>query len=176
MWTIRGERVLDESRRLRLSIADVVLPDGVAFEQYVLRIPKAAIMIVIQDDAVLMMWRHRFIIDRWLWELPGGYVEPSEDPAATAVREAEEETGWRPHGARLILKVQPTVGLADAETLVFLSEHAEFTGTAPDVNEAQRIEWLPLHSIPKRINQGEIVGSVSVAALLYVLAARGIRP
>lgn len=27
------------------------------------------------------------------WELPGGHCEPGEDPAATAAREAEEETG-----------------------------------------------------------------------------------
>jgi 8-oxo-dGTP diphosphatase len=29
------------------------------------------------------------------WELPGGTVEPGEDPAAAAVREAAEETGLR---------------------------------------------------------------------------------
>ncbi|MBV9099643.1 MAG: NUDIX domain-containing protein [Candidatus Dormibacteraeota bacterium] len=29
------------------------------------------------------------------WELPGGHCEPEEDPAVTAAREAEEETGYR---------------------------------------------------------------------------------
>ncbi|WP_344115878.1 NUDIX domain-containing protein [Kribbella alba] len=47
-------------------------------------------------ENVLMMWRHRFIINRWVWELPGGYVDPDEDPAATAAHEVEEETGRRP--------------------------------------------------------------------------------
>jgi hypothetical protein len=38
----------------------VELPDGVTFEQYVLRIPKAAMMAVLDDqNRVLMMWRHR---------------------------------------------------------------------------------------------------------------------
>jgi hypothetical protein len=82
-WTIHGERVVDESRRLCLSIADVELPDGIRFEQYVLRLPKAAIMVVLDDprERVLMMWRHRFIVDRWVWEPPGGYVDPEEDAA-----------------------------------------------------------------------------------------------
>jgi hypothetical protein len=90
-WTIHGERVIDESRRLRLSIAEVELPDGVRFEQYVLRFPQAAMMVVLDEprEHVLMMWRHRFIIDRWVWELPGGYVDPDENPAVTAAREVE---------------------------------------------------------------------------------------
>ncbi|MGH3625034.1 MAG: NUDIX hydrolase [Sciscionella sp.] len=89
---------MDDTRRLRLSVVHVELPDGVQFEQYVLRMPKAS-MTVIMDDArknVLMIYRHRFIMDRWTWELPGGYVDADEDPALTAAREVEEETGWRP--------------------------------------------------------------------------------
>ena len=75
-WTIHGERVVDDTRKAVPSIADVELPDGVRFEQYVLRVPAAAVLIVLTDDErVLMMWRHRFIVDRWVWELPGGYLD-----------------------------------------------------------------------------------------------------
>src|SRR5689334_7948963 len=71
LWKIHGERLVDDTRRLRLSIASVELPDGVQFEQYVLRMPKAAMMVVLDDarEHALMMWRHRFIIGRWVWEL-----------------------------------------------------------------------------------------------------------
>ncbi|MGH3426024.1 MAG: hypothetical protein ACRDQZ_00355, partial [Mycobacteriales bacterium] len=44
-WTIHGERLVDDTRRVRLSIAQVELPDGVHFEQYVLRMGKAAMKI-----------------------------------------------------------------------------------------------------------------------------------
>jgi hypothetical protein len=40
---LHGEREIDATRRLRLSIAHVELPDGVQFEQYVLRIPAASV-------------------------------------------------------------------------------------------------------------------------------------
>ncbi|MBL7618625.1 hypothetical protein I7331_05150, partial [Frankia sp. AgB1.8] len=43
-WIIHGERVVDDTRRAVLSIADVELPDGVRFEQYVLRLPRAAVV------------------------------------------------------------------------------------------------------------------------------------
>jgi 8-oxo-dGTP pyrophosphatase MutT (NUDIX family) len=44
---------------------------------------------IVRDGRVLLQLRP------WPpgWELPGGHCEPGEDPAATATREAEEETG-----------------------------------------------------------------------------------
>jgi 8-oxo-dGTP pyrophosphatase MutT (NUDIX family) len=171
-WTIHGERVVDDTRRLRLSIAQVELPDGMHFEQYVLRMPKAA-MTVPLDDArkrVLMIWRHRFIPDCWTWELPGGYVDPDEDPAVTAAREVEEETGWRPRSIRPLTRFQPLAGTADFENLIFLGEGAEDTGAPCDSNEAARVEWITLDSVPERLARGEIIGAGTQIGLLHVLA------
>lgn len=121
-WTIHGERVVDDSRRAVLSIADVELPDGVRFEQYVLRVPGAAMVIVLDDEErVLMMWRHRFILKRWVWELPGGYLDLAEDPMTCAAREVEEETGWRPRSMEKLVTFQPMVGTIDQENVVFLA-------------------------------------------------------
>lgn len=172
-WTIHGERIVDDTRRAVLSIADVELPDGVRFEQYVLRVPAAAMVIVLDnDDRVLMMWRHRFIVDRWVWELPGGYLDPGEDPAVCAAREVEEETGWRPRTMEPLLTFQPMVGTIDQPNIIFLARGADHTGAAPDVNEAERIGWIPLAEAQQRISDGEIVGAGSVAGLLAVLLAR----
>src|SRR2546422_4107385 len=111
-------------------------------------------MMVVLDDSqesVLMMWRHRFIIDRWVWELPGGYVDPNEDPAVTAAREVEEETGWRPRNVRPLLSLQPIVGSADAENLLFVATGADYISEPPDINEAERVAWIPLTSVRDRI-------------------------
>jgi 8-oxo-dGTP pyrophosphatase MutT (NUDIX family) len=174
LWKIHGERVVDDTRRLKLSIASVELPDGVRFEQYVLRMPKAAMMVVLDDsrENVLMIWRHRFIIDRWVWELPGGYVDPDEDPAITAAREVEEETGWRPRNVAPLVSLQPSVGTTDAENLLFVSDGADHIGEPEDINEAERIEWIRLDTVRDRIRTGEIVGAASLVGLLHVLAFR----
>jgi 8-oxo-dGDP phosphatase len=172
LWKIHGERLIDDTRRLQLSIASVELPDGVQFEQYVLRMPKAAMMIVLDDkqENVLMLWRHRFIIDRWVWELPGGYVDPDEDPAVTAAREVEEETGWRPRNVKPLVSLQPSVGTTDAENLLFVSNGADYIGEPEDINEAERIDWVALDSIRERIDTGQIIGAASLVGLLHVLA------
>jgi 8-oxo-dGDP phosphatase len=70
---------------------------GRRFEHHVVRLKRAAIAAVAERDRVLMMWRHRFVPDRWGWELPGGLVEDGEEPVVTAAREAER-TEWIPLG------------------------------------------------------------------------------
>ncbi|HEX6539340.1 MAG TPA: NUDIX hydrolase [Candidatus Dormibacteraeota bacterium] len=52
---------------------------------------------VLRDDRVLVQFRP-FPPG---WELPGGHCEDGEDPAITAAREAEEETGYRIRITRL---------------------------------------------------------------------------
>lgn len=172
-WTIHGERVVDDSRRGRLSIASVELPDGVTFEQYVLRLRKGSIVAVVQGSKVLMMWRHRFVIDRWVWELPGGYVDEAEDPAVTAAREVEEETGWRPGPMEHLLSFQPMVSTIDSENLIYLAHGAEFAGSPTDVNAAERVAWIELADVMPMIRRGEIVGSSSIVALLAVINRLG---
>ncbi|WP_330630981.1 NUDIX hydrolase N-terminal domain-containing protein [Halocatena halophila] len=49
---------------------------------------------IINEDGELLLQRR---IDDDSWCLPGGYTEPGESPADTAVREANEETGLVVH-------------------------------------------------------------------------------
>jgi ADP-ribose pyrophosphatase len=172
-WTIHGERIVDDTRRARLCIAHVELPDGVRFEQYVIRAPRSAMVAVLDKrERLLLMRRHRFVFDRWVWELPGGYVDDDEEPAVCAAREVEEETGWRPRKVELLLSFQPWVGTADAENLLFLARGSEHIGAPVDVNEAEQVAWIPLTEARELVNGGEIVGAGTVIAVLELVARR----
>jgi 8-oxo-dGTP pyrophosphatase MutT (NUDIX family) len=167
-WTIHGERTVDDTRRATLSIASVELPDGKTFEQYVLRLPPAAIVAVVQDGRVLMVHRHRWLVGRHVWELPGGYLDPDEDPMACAAREVEEETGWRPLSMEPLIGFEPAVGTIAQSNQVYLCTRAEPTGTTPDINEADDVRWIDLDTVEDLIAERTIVGAGSVSGLIAV--------
>jgi 8-oxo-dGTP pyrophosphatase MutT (NUDIX family) len=80
------------------------------------------------------------------WELPGGHVERDEDPAQTAVREAEEETGYRVN-IRGLVGVYSWSGLRNAADAVFL---AEIAGGSPRRSiEALRTVFVSADRIPR---------------------------
>ena len=173
-WKIHADRVVDENRHVRLSVASVELPDGIRFEQYVLRMPRVALTVVLDEDGerALLIWRHRFILDRWVWELPGGYVDPGEDGRTAAAREVEEETGYRARSVEHVLTFQPMAGTADSPHELYLARGADQVG-APDPNETEAVRWVPLTEIPGLIATGEIIGAATIIGVQHVLLTAG---
>ena len=169
-WIIHDERVTDENRHMRLSTVDIELPDGTLFTQYVARMPRCAMTLVLNDQQqVLLMYRHRFIVDRWVWELPGGYVDHAEDIAGAAAREVEEETGWRPRTMQHLVTFQPAIGSVDQPQEIFLARGADLTDTVPDVIEAESSRWFHLDDAVAMIDRGEIIGAATVVGIYRAL-------
>jgi len=170
---VRSERTVYDTPWVRVSLADIEPPDGRRFEHHVLRLPPVAIAAVLNDaDEVLMLWRHRWVIDSWGWELPGGIIDGQEDGAATAAREVEEETGWRPQPLKHLVTFQPMMGMADAQHEVYVGRGATRVGEPSDLEEAGRVAWIPMAAVLGLIGKGEVQGSGSLVGLLHLLASR----
>ena len=175
-WKTFGEREIYTNYWLNVCLVDVELPDGQRFEHHVVRLRHLAVAVVVNSRReVLMMWRHRFITDAWAWELPMGLVEADEAPAEAAAREVEEETGWRPGPMKPLLYAEPANGITDSQHHIFLAEGATHIGPPTELNESDRIEWVPIERIRGLIDRGEIVSGATLNGLLYLLMDQGVR-
>ena len=173
-WLVHGERLVDDTPHVRISLADVEIPGHARFTQYVFRMRRVAVTVVLDDAGgrVLLMRRHRFIVDRWVWELPGGYVDDGETPAVAAAREVEEETGWRPRNVEFVLSTQPLLGNADYPQDLYLATGAELTAE-PETDEAAEDERR--HDHRDADNRGHVALVASPAESKLRLAPHPVR-
>jgi len=63
----------------------------------------ATAAVVFDDDARVLLQRRS---DNGLWGLPGGAIDPSEEPAQSIVREVYEETGLKVKPKRLVAHIR----------------------------------------------------------------------
>lgn len=170
-WTVHDEEPLYTDEWLDIRHADVELPDGRHLDHRLIRTPPGAGAIVTdRQQRVLLLWRHRFITDAWGWEIPIGKIDDGESPADAAVREVEEETGWRPDHLTPLLFTNPSPGLLDSAHHIFRTSTATYTGPPAEAFEAERIAWVPLADIGDLIDKCNITSGTTIAALLYYLA------
>ncbi len=174
-WRTFGEKTVYDNRWVRLGLVDVEAPNGERFDYHVVHLGRIAVALVVDDrDRVLMLWRYRFITEQWGSELLGGLVDEAEDAAATAAREAEEESGWRPVGEpEHLVSFEPLPGQITVPIDVYLWRAAEHVGEPTDTEEVGQIEWVPLSRVPELAARQELLGSGTLVGLLYYLASPG---
>ncbi len=170
-WQTFGERLVYDNRWVRLGLVDVQAPNGNRWEYHVVHLARIAIALVVNDrDEALMLWRYRFATDQWGYELLGGLVDEGEDSAATAAREAAEESGWRPLGeGEHLVSFEPLPGQVTAPMDIYLWRGAEHIGDPTDTEEVGRVEWVPLSRVNELAQRQQLLGSGTLVALLYYL-------
>src|SRR5262245_33553109 len=102
---------------LRTSKFDVerrklVRPNGREVTREVVAHPGAVVLLPLLDDGRIVMIRNfRHAVDEELLELPAGTREPDESAETTALRELEEETGYRAARVEALFEFFPSPGV-----------------------------------------------------------------
>ena len=118
--TTLSSRTIYSGRVFTIARDRVRLPNGHETIMDVVRHGASVILIPMPDPThVVLVRQYRYSIDRWVWELPAGTLEPDEDVETAARRECEEETGQVADVVERVGTFYPTPGYSD-EQMIFL--------------------------------------------------------
>ena len=152
-----------------------VTKDGVAVRSvYTLEHPDWCNVIAITDDERVVLVRQlRFGTREMSLELPGGMIDPGEDPAVAALRELREETGWDAAHAELLVVTHPNPSFQKNKLHSFVARGARLAGP-PKFDEHEECETVlaALSDVPRMLDQGEIVHALDHMALSTFLRRR----
>ena len=145
----------------------VRLPNGREATMDVVSHPVSVILLPLPDPGrVILVRQYRYAVDRWIWELPAGNVEPGEDPEAAALRECAEETGWTARRVERVGAFYPSPGYCD-EVMIFyrLTELTETARLALDADEVLEPRIFALDAARRMIAEGPVADMKSALGL-----------
>lgn len=103
---------------------------------------------VIHDDGKVLLAYHRHPGRPGFWCFPGGHVEAGEGFAEAAVREIQEETGYRVELTRVIYVQDFARGPGpDAAELFFEARIVEGALRTGRESGLHRVQWVPLNRL-----------------------------
>lgn len=127
----------------------------------------AAIVPVTKEGKLLMVRQYRNALDRETLEIPAGGLNGSEEPTKTAaIRELEEETGYRTEDAELLLTIRTTVAFCDEKIDIYVTQELEKSRQNLDEDEFIHVEAYTVAELEEMIYSGKIEDSKTIAAIL----------
>jgi ADP-ribose pyrophosphatase len=113
------ERVY-EGKVFSVEVGQQRFPNGAEHGVAIVRHRPSVVLIPMLDDGrVLLVRQYRPSLDRELWELPAGSLNPGEAAESAAVRECAEETGFVPATIVRLAGLYPAPGFCDEELIFF---------------------------------------------------------
>lgn len=174
-YPVRASKEVYRGRVLALRADEVEMPGGRVAVREIFEHPGAVAIAALDGDgrlAVIKQYRHA--VRRRLLELPAGLLDVSgEDPAEAAARELGEEAGLAASEWSVLLDLVPSPGFSDESVRVYLARElseVERPDMGDDEESELRLEWLAVADAIRAVVAGEIVNSVSAAAILAVHA------
>ena len=164
---LRSERAFN-GRIFDVDVDNVLLPDGSRSVRECVRHPGGAAVLFIKDGKVALVGQFRYLYGVSTLEIPAGRLEKGEDPACAALRELEEETGYRAENCRHLIDLYPTPGYTDEIIHIYFvdGENAKFVGERPDEGEFLNVTFVPLDDLINDVRRGKINDAKTVCAVL----------
>lgn len=122
------------------------------------------------NDEVVLIRQFRAGVGAVRLEIPGGVIEPGEDPAEAAVRELREETGYAGDLPELICVTEPNPALQPNRCYSYLVRNARLAGAMePDQDEVIEPVLMRADKLESVIRDGEFSHALLLVPLLHYI-------
>ena len=172
-WEVRSVETILQTRifRIRKQVARSRMRDHEA--PFVVMEAADWVNVIARTDQgqVVLVEQYRHGTDRVTVEIPGGIIDPGEDPIQAGLRELAEETGYRPApGARVVLLgvVDPNPAIQSNRCATVLVDGLVIGPSAPDANEELGVRLVPQDDLGRLVLDGVITHALVVAALHHL--------
>lgn len=169
-WETLSARTIAECRIFSVDMISKKRPSGQPGEFVLIRSQDWVNILPLTDNGTVILIRQfRHGIDEVTLEIPGGIVEPGEDPLEAAMRECREETGYSGTGkAELIGVIDPNPAIQDNSCYAYL-----WRGCKPiaaqflDEHEDIEVVEVPLEEVQQLVRNGSIRHSLVLTTLFF---------
>ncbi|MBP3503318.1 MAG: NUDIX hydrolase [Clostridia bacterium] len=156
----------------RVTVEEVIYDNGnkQIYREHVKAGNAVIILAITDDNKVLMVREARSAIGKIILGLPAGKLEKGENPEKAAIRELEEETGFKAHDIKFLREVFTSCGYTDEKISIYLAKDLEKTKQNLDEDEELEVLEIPLKLFKEMIDKNEIItASTTIAGLHYLL-------
>jgi len=121
---------------------------------------------VTDDGKIVMVTQHRFPVNKILLELPAGKLSKDEDPLLCAIRELEEETGFKSDNVKEIGSIYTTPGYSSEKLWIFLAKDLKPGNHNREEGEfGMEVLEFTLKEVEEKIYNGEIVDGKTICGI-----------
>lgn len=117
---------------------------------------------------IVLVNQFRFGTEEFSLEVPGGIMEPGEEPVTAALRELREETGFGGGEARLAARIRPNSAIqSNSCHLVVIEGVKPLSAVDWDEHEEIQTVLLPVEEVYRLARTGGITHALSLTALFF---------
>jgi ADP-ribose pyrophosphatase len=129
--------------------------------------PGGAVVVPVKDDGrLIMVNQYRYPFEKFMLEFPAGKLDTDEDPEICALRELQEETGYKAGNLQKLGAISTTPGFCTEVLHLYMA-----TGLTPGEYNREEGEYgmevkeYLFKEVEEKILKGEIIDSKSICGL-----------
>lgn len=163
---VNRQKTLRKGRVFEITLENVTFPNGFNTEMEIIRHPGASAIVPLSDnEEVILLKQYRHAIGKYIWEIPAGTCDGSEDPLVCAKRELTEETGFSASFWDYLGVITPVPGYSDEKINIYLARKLIAATQNLDQDEFIEIYHVPFQQVIEMIIKGEIQDAKTIAAI-----------